>query len=108
MSVYFPRSAVRPTISGRAPATSTRARPNGASTVGRSTIEGSSWPIAKVRVRSDIGRAPLEFSEEALPLTRIDANEMRLLTSLEGRDALSGQGAEDDGLGLAGRDSCFV
>ena len=68
MSVYLPRSAVSPTISGRARPRATSASPNGASTDARPPSAASSSPMASVRARSAIGGNPfLEFADERIP-----------------------------------------
>src|SRR3954451_22372695 len=94
MSVYLPRSAVRPTISGRAWPSSTSALPNGASTLRPSTCSLS--PMASVRPSAMPDR--LEFAGQPVPFVGVDADEMRLLPSLERGHAFARQSAQHDRL----------
>src|SRR5262249_33301002 len=100
MSVYLPRSAVSPTMSGRSLPSLASALPKGASIMARSPAVASSCPIARVRARSAIRRLrdPLELGRQCLPLAGVDPDEMRLLAIFQRRHALSRQGAEHDRL----------
>ncbi len=79
--------------------------PNGASTAGAGRLPASSWPMASVRLAGAlIAALRCSCSNSAMmrvPLADIDAEEVRLLARLDARDALAGQGAQDDRLGLA-------
>ena len=103
MSVYLPRSAVSPTISGRRAAErderlAERRVDRGAAGAGRLVLAhgqraGAGQPSAATPC--------LEFGDERVPLARLDADEMRLLARLERRHALAGERAQHDRLRLA-------
>src|SRR5438445_5324613 len=114
-SVYFPRSAVMPTISGRSAASAASACPNGAAlvrwpspaieaiiadVVSRGLPSSDPSPCSATRFGrtyferfiaspsiSALG-CGLEQVERLLPFVRLDADEMRLLASLEEWHAL--------------------
>src|ERR1700676_1084924 len=108
MSVYLARSALRPTILACWCAISTRASPNGTSTVGRPAPVASFCPIARVRTASTMGglRVPIEFRPQRVPFAGLDPHEMGLLAPFERRHAAAGTGAQHDrmrpALGCAG------
>src|SRR4051794_26974083 len=98
MSVYLPRSAVSPTISGRSRPSAASAWPNGASIVARLAAVASSCPMARVRAGSamDRLRRAFELADQCVPLPRLDPDEVRLLALLQRRHAFARQRAEDD------------
>src|SRR5260221_5339983 len=103
MSVYLPRSAVRPTIAGRSRPSLASAWPNGASTEARLAAVASSCPMARVRAGSAIRclRRLFELADQRVPLPRLDPDEMRLLALLQRRHALARQRTQHDRLRAA-------
>src|SRR5688500_6780508 len=101
MSVYLPRSAVSPTISGRDRASSASALPNGASMAARGRSATSSWPMASVRPGSAMLRPALQLGRKVVPLAGVNANEVSLLAALQRGYALAREGPQHDGLGPA-------
>src|SRR5215469_14871450 len=97
MSVYLPRSAVSPTISGRWRPSSTSALPNGAATAVR--LAASSRPIAWVKARSTMARLRLiELVQKRIPFAGVDLHEVRLFTLLQRRHPSAGLCPEHYGM----------
>ena len=104
MSVYLPRSAVSPTMSGRARAErgqrlAERRLDASAGRAGRLVLRP--WPACGRLPAAAHGRSPrslLELGDDAVPLAGVDAEEMRLLALLDARHALAGQRAQHDRL----------
>ena len=96
MSVYLPRSAVRPTISPRRVCAAISAWPKGASTVGRGIRRLVDAHGLGVGARARHVGWPSSSSIEGVPFVGIDADEMCLLPLLERRHALAGQRAQHD------------
>src|SRR5512145_34926 len=102
MSVYLPRSAVRPTMRASSVASNRKAWPNGAATDGRPS-SATSTPMPSVRPEMEAGlvTAFLQFALYGFGLVGADAEKMRLLAALQHRHAFSRKRPRDDRLGAA-------
>src|SRR6185436_6618978 len=97
-SVYFARSAVRPTMSARTWPSARSAVPNGAWTVGR---PATASVVAIDCETPGLAIDSLQLSVKLRPLVRLDPHEVGLLAPLQRRHALAGQRAQHDRLGPA-------
>src|ERR1700712_1125047 len=115
-SVYLPRSAVRPTISGRSLASATRACPNGAGLVfcpsaaieaimaevlrrgflAVSVAAAALMVITRLSGPVDRGARLVELRQGQIPFALVDADKVVPLACLEERHALAHQGVADD------------
>src|SRR5262245_30927655 len=97
-SVYFARSAVRPTTSARTWPSARSAVPKGAWTVGRSVTAS----VAAIDCETPgLAIGSLQLAVELRPLLRLDPHEVGLLALLQRRHALAGQRAQHDRFGPA-------